>query len=193
MVHNHTIQMLIKVDKNVIIAYYKISRCDKIRLTICSKVKLKIERSIVMLTTFKATANKTATGLQVESESRGFKLTFDEPKELGGTDTGMNPVEGILCALGACQSICCAAFAESQNFTYSKFWVELEGDLDPDGFMGLSDCRNGFQEIRFVMHFKTDEPQEKVNSFAKFIESRCPVGDVLANGVKLICKAAVKE
>lgn len=146
-----------------------------------------------MLTTFKAVAKKTKTGLQVESTARNFTFTYDEPAELGGTDTGMNPVEGVLCSLGACQSIVCAAFAEAQGFKYEEFWVELEGDLDPDGFMGLADCRNGFQEIRFTMHFKTDEPQEKVDAFAEFIEKRCPVGDNLANGVKLVRTAAVKE
>lgn len=147
-----------------------------------------------MKTTFKATAKKTATGLQVETAARDFKIIFDEPESLGGTDTGMNPVEGILCALGACQSIVCAAFARVQRFTYEDFWVELEGDLDPDGFTGKNpDVRNGFQEIRFSFHFKTDEPQEKVDAFADFIESRCPVGDNLGNGVKLIRTAAVKE
>lgn len=147
-----------------------------------------------MLTTFKAEAHKTATGLQVESEARGFKMILDEPAELGGTDTGMNPVEAILCALGSCQSIVCAAFARLQRFTYDEFWVELEGDLDPDGFMGKNpDARNGFQEIRFTFHFKTDEPQEKVDAFSDFIESRCPVGDNLGNGVKLVRVGAVKE
>ena len=147
-----------------------------------------------MLTTFKATAKKTETGLQVESEARGFKITLDEPKSLGGTDTGMNPVEGILCSLGACQSIVCAAFARYKRFKYEEFWVELEGDLDPDGFTGKNpDVRNGFQEIRFSFHFKTDEPQEKIDEFADFIESRCPVGDNLGNGVKLVRTAAVKE
>ena len=147
-----------------------------------------------MLTTFKATAKKTATGLQVETGARDFRITFDEPLALGGTDTGMNPVEGILCALGACQSIVCAAFAPYQEFEYEDFWVELEGDLDPDGFMGKNpDARNGFQEIRFSFHFKTDEPQEKIDAFADFIESRCPVGDNLGHGVKLVRTAAVKE
>lgn len=146
-----------------------------------------------MLTTFKAVAKKTDTGLQVESTARGFKFTYDEPKDLGGTDTGMNPVEGVLCSLGACQSIVVAAFARSQRFEYEEFWVELEGDLDPDGFMGKSDARNGFQEIRFTFHFKTNEPQEKVDAFADFVESRCPVGDNLANGVKLVRVGAVKE
>jgi phosphoglycerate kinase len=90
-----------------------------------------------MLTTFKASAKKTATGLQVETQARNFTLTIDEPEALGGTDTGMNPVEAVLCALGACQAIVCAAFAASQDFSYEEFWMDVEGDLDPDGFMGL--------------------------------------------------------
>ncbi len=146
-----------------------------------------------MLTTFTAKVSKTATGLQAVADARGFKITFDEPEELGGTNTGMNPVEGVLCALGACQSIVVAAFAESQDFKYDEFWIELEGDLDPDGFMGLADCRNGFQQIRYTHHFKTDEPQEKIDAFSKFVESRCPVGDNLANGVELVRVASIKE
>ncbi|WP_312428079.1 OsmC family protein [Lacrimispora sp.] len=139
-----------------------------------------------MLTTFKATAKALPEGLQVETNSRGFKILFDEPEDLGGTDTAMNPVEGLLCALGACQSIVVKAFAAAHNITFEEFHVELEGDLDPDGFMGLADVRNGFQEIRFVMHFKTNEPKDKIEEFAKFIENTCPVGDCLSNGVKLV-------
>ena len=147
-----------------------------------------------VLTTFKAKATKTETGLQVNTDARGFALTLDEPKELGGSDTGMNPVEALLCSLGACQSIVAAAFARMQHFSYESFSVELEGDLDPDGFTGKNpDVRNGFQEIRFTMHIKTDEPQEKAEAFADFIESRCPVGDCLGNGVKLVRSGVVRD
>ncbi|NCD04841.1 MAG: OsmC family peroxiredoxin [Spirochaetia bacterium] len=146
-----------------------------------------------MITTFKATARKLKDGLQVETDSRGFKILLDEPEELGGTNVGMNPVEALLCALGACQSIVAAAFASSQDFSFEEFHVELEGDLDPDGFMGLADVRNGFQEIRYKMHFKTNETQEKAEEFAKFIETRCPVGDCLANGVKLVSAGTILD
>lgn len=147
-----------------------------------------------MLTTFKATAKKTAEGLQVETDARGFKIVMDEPEEMGGTNTGMNPVEAVLCALGACQSIVAAAFAEANDFHFEEFHVELEGDLDPDGFMGLAEgVRNGFQEIRFTMHFKTNESQEKAEAFANFIEERCPVGDCLVNGVKLVRAGVVRD
>ncbi|OMD59748.1 OsmC family protein [Paenibacillus odorifer] len=143
-----------------------------------------------MLTTFKATAKKLPNGMQVETNSRGFKIIMDEPEDLGGTDVGLNPVEALLCAFGACQAIVASAFADANDFSFEEFYVELEGDLDPDGFMGLADVRNGFQEIRFVMHFKTNESQEKADAFTDFIEKTCPVGDCLANGVKLV-KAGV--
>ncbi|MGE4485359.1 MAG: OsmC family protein [Oscillospiraceae bacterium] len=146
-----------------------------------------------MLTTFKASVKKLPNGMQVEADARGFKITLDEPRELGGTDIAMNPVEAVLCAFGACQSIVAAAFAKAQKFKFEEVHVELEGDLDPDGFMGLADVRNGFQEIRYAIHFKTDEPQEKAEAFADFIESRCPVGDCLANGVKLVRAGVITE
>lgn len=146
-----------------------------------------------MLIPFKAVATKTDVGMQVECESRNFKIIIDEPPESGGADTGMTPVEAQLCALGACQSIVAAAFAESQNFKFEKFYVEIEGDLDPDGFMGLADVPKGFQEIRFTMHFKTDEPQEKCEAFARFIQNTCPIGETLKTGVSLVCTGVVKD
>lgn len=143
--------------------------------------------------TFKATSRKLPEGLAVESNVRGFKMVLDEPEDLGGTNKGMNPVEALLCALGSCQSIVAAVFAEQQGINLQEFWVELEGDLDTDGFMGLSDVRPGFLEVRFKMHIKSDSPEDKVKEFAKFIEKRCPVGDTLANGVKLVSSGVVIE
>ncbi|WP_217588120.1 OsmC family protein [Lentibacillus saliphilus] len=133
-------------------------------------------------TTFNATAHLQK-GVQVKAQSRNFEITVDEPKSLGGTDTGMNPVELVLCALGACQSIVAGAFAGKFGITFSDFRVELEGDLDTDGFLGKSDVRKGYSEIRYNIHIKTDEPKEKVEEFIEFIENTCPVGDTIANTV----------
>ncbi|HPF42368.1 MAG TPA: OsmC family protein [Bacillota bacterium] len=144
-----------------------------------------------MITTFKASVKKTEKGLQTEGTARGFKIILDEPAGLGGSDTGMNPVEALLVALGGCQAICAAAFAKANGVKFEEFHTELEGDIDLDGFMGKSDVRPGFQEIRFTMHFKTDEPQEKIDKFVKFIEKTCPVGDTIGIGTKLVCAGGV--
>ena len=147
-----------------------------------------------MKQTFKVVAKKTGDGLQVQSDARGFKIIMDEPEDLGGTNTGMNPVESLLCALGSCQTIVAYAFAEAKGINLEGFHVELEGDLDPDGFMGLAEgVRNGFQEIRYSMHFKSDASKEDLEDYAKFIESRCPVGDCLQNGVSMKLTNVVVE
>ena len=120
-----------------------------------------------MNTIFKATAKKLPEGLQVETTARNFKILLDEPEDLGGTDKGLNPVEAVLSALGACQTICAYAFAGAMH-------------------IDLKDFRNGFSEVRFTMHMTTDASQKKAEKLADFIESRCPVGDCLENSVKLI-------
>jgi len=136
------------------------------------------------MTTFKAIARKKE-GLAVEAEAREFKVLIDEPEELGGTNRGMNPVELLLCSLGACQTIVASAFAGEFGINLEDFWVEVEGDLDTDGFLGLADVRMGYSNIRFNMHIKSDASEETLKEFVEFIEKRCPVGDSIGNGVKL--------
>ncbi|MBN2048666.1 MAG: OsmC family protein [Anaerolineaceae bacterium] len=137
--------------------------------------------------TFKATARKMDGGLSVESESRGFKFILDEPPSLGGTDAGMNPVEALLGALGACQTIVAFAFAKAHGIALEDFWIELEGDLDTDGFLkGKPGVRNGFSEVRLTTHIKSDASEEKAREFVEFIHSRCPVGDSMANLTQIV-------
>ncbi|RKN65445.1 OsmC family protein [Paenibacillus ginsengarvi] len=142
--------------------------------------------------TFKATAHLQE-GVVVKVQSRNFELTIDEPKSLGGTDTGMNPVEAVLGALGACQSIVARVYARKFNVRLDGFWVELEGDIDLDGFFNKSDVRKGYSDIRYTFHIKTDSPREQVEQFIEFLERTCPVGDTIANPVNLKLNGIVIE
>lgn len=134
--------------------------------------------------TFKSIVKKQV-GIAVEVESRGFKVTVDEPKSLGGTDTGMNPVELLLGSLGACQVITALVFAPAQGINIEDMRVELEGDLDIDGFTGKNpDAEKGYSEIRYHFYIKSDASQEKLHQLIKFVEDRCPVGQTLLKEVK---------
>lgn len=145
------------------------------------------------LTTFKATS-KLVEGLQVDNFVRNFQVRMDEPKSLGGTDTGMNPVEAQLIALGSCQVIVAGAFAKAHGIDLQEFWVELEGDLDPEGFLhGKPGVRMGFQEVRLTPHIKTSSSPEEVKKFMEFVQTRCPVGDVMVNGTQVVPAEAVIE
>ena len=142
--------------------------------------------------TFKATTHLQR-GMVVKAKSRNFEITIDEPKTLGGTDEGMNPVELMLCALGACQSIVARVYARKFGVALEDFWVELEGDLDTDGFMNKTDVRRGYSDVRYNIHIKTDAPREKVEEFVEFIERTCPVGDTIANPVNVKLNRIVME
>ena len=144
--------------------------------------------------TFKAVSRKGKGGLVVENESRGFKIVMDEPENLGGTDKGMNPVEGLLVSLGSYLVIVGSAFAKGQGIDLQDLWVEIEGDLDSDGFLlGKEGVRPGFEAVRFTIHIKSSSPEEKLGEFMKFMESRCPVSDTLGNGTRVIANKLVIE
>lgn len=139
-----------------------------------------------MLTTSKVEVSSTGTGLQVKAGCRGFEIVFDEPEEAGGANTGMNPVEGLLGALGACQSIATMIFAHAQGIALDGVSIEVEGDIDPDGFMGVNPkVRNGLQEVRTKVHVKCDDA-EAARGLAELAEERCPVGDCLRNPVPVV-------
>lgn len=131
--------------------------------------------------------------IRVETESRNHKVIVDEPANLGGTDKGMNPVELLLSALGACQSIVARTYAKKFNIELQNFWVELEGDIDTDGFLGKSDVRPGFQSIRYTFHIETTASKEKIEAYKEFIESHCPVGNTIASPVDLVSQEVVIE
>lgn len=135
---------------------------------------------------YQATARKTPSSLQVDVHSRGVHTTIDEPASLGGTNTGMNPVELILSALGTSLQETAAKLASGNKFNYEQMAVSLEGDLDAAGFMGDPDIRNGFQEIRYRLEFKTQASQAECGRFADLVAANCPVEDMLKNGVNVV-------
>ncbi len=138
------------------------------------------------ITNMKAVVKWTKEGVYCEGESRGFKVALDEPKELGGTDKAMNPVELLLNSLGGCMAICAAAFAKKCKVNLQDCSVEIVGDIDLDGFMGLNpNVRNGYSEIRYKLNIVSDSPQENIEKLIQVIEEKCPVSDTL-KGVKVV-------
>ena len=121
-------------------------------------------------------------GLEMKVEARGLTFILDEPESLGGTDKGMNPVEALLGALGGCVGICIQSFAGAHNIKVKDFSVRLEGDLDPDGFMGLNpQAKKGFSEIRTFIDIEAENTPEEIREFIKFVEATCPVNDTILN------------
>jgi len=119
-------------------------------------------------------------------ETRGFKMTIDEPETLGGTNGGANPVEYILAALSGCLNVVGHLVASEMGFKLNGLELVLEGDLDPAKFTGKSmDGRAGYSEIRVTLKPDSDADKETLDKWVKVVESRCPVSDNISNPTPL--------
>ncbi len=124
-------------------------------------------------------------GLTTQVESRGFSYILDEPPSLGGNDKGMNPVEALLSALGACKCIVARAFAENHGINLKSIHIDLDGVLDPDGFLGKNqNAKIGFSKITTKYYIQADNSEDEIKKFVAFIESHCPVHDTLQNAAE---------
>lgn len=119
-------------------------------------------------------------GKEDDTRTEPFVFDADEPPVLIGGDTGANPVEFVLHALGACLTTTMVYHAAARGIEIEAVDSELEGDLDVRGFMGLSDeVRKGYQTVRVNMRVKSDAKPETLAELAKF----SPVYDVVSSSL----------
>lgn len=122
-------------------------------------------------------------GMEDASRTEDFVFNNGEPPILLGNNEGANPVEFILHALAGCMTTTMALHAAAKGIELKSVESELKGDLDVQGFLGLSDqVRNGYREIQVAFKVDgdiTDEQKETLISFAQ----KSPVFDVVTNPV----------
>ncbi len=115
-------------------------------------------------------------------EARDFKIIVDEPKNLGGTDAGPNPVEYVLAALAGCLNVVGHLIAKEMDFTLRGIELEIEGELDPAKFMGkTTEERAGYKEIRVMIKPDADANKEILDKWVIAVKDRCPVSDNIAH------------
>lgn len=131
-------------------------------------------------------------GFKVETCSREFTLTADEPEMLCGTDTAANPVEMVLQAYGACLTIGYAMNAAVRGVRIDDIKISLEGEIDLPGFLGLEppeklnmDKLPGFKNINVKVEIKADADAKTLNELHGHVVKTSPVGITLSRPVKI--------
>ncbi len=123
-------------------------------------------------------------GFRSEATIRDFSSAkSDEPVQLGGTNTGPNPVEQVLGALGNCLAVGYAANATAAGITINDLKIEIEGDLDLHTFLGLSDGNAGFSNISVKVKLDSDASPEALQALHEKVTSTSPVGHTLNRAV----------
>jgi uncharacterized OsmC-like protein len=119
-------------------------------------------------------------GQEDTTRTKPFVLDADEPPVLLGKDQGANPVEFVLHALAACLTTSLVYHAAARGIQIESIESRLEGDLDLQGFLGLSEqVRRGYQQVRASFTIKSDASAEQLETLMKF----SPVFDIVSNPV----------
>ncbi|MGI9449390.1 MAG: OsmC family protein [Geminicoccaceae bacterium] len=123
-------------------------------------------------------------GFRSETKIRDFgSARSDEPNQLGGTNTGPNPVEQVLGALGNCLAVGYAANATAMGIAIKNLTIKVEGDLDLHTFLGLKDGNAGFSQISAKVELDSDASPKDVQALHAKVTSTSPVGHTLNRAV----------
>jgi uncharacterized OsmC-like protein len=118
------------------------------------------------------------------THAKDFAYDADHPAVLVGADQAPTPVEFLLHAIGACLMAGVANIASARGVNLTCVEAHIEGDVDVQGLLGLSDdVRNGYEQIRVTFHIEGDAPEEKLREIVEQSRNRSAVYDVLTNGV----------
>lgn len=114
------------------------------------------------------------------AKARQFQIVVDEPPSLGGADEAANPVEYLLASYAGCLNVVGHLVAKEQGLEIGGLSIEIEGDLDPRKFLGISqEERAGYQALTVRLTPDNVLPKHDLDIWLKEVSARCPVSDNL--------------
>ena len=99
------------------------------------------------------------------------QLVIDQPKEKGGDDAGMTPLEIFLASLGACAGVYASSYCKNAQIDSRNLKISVNSELCPD-------APKRFKEIKVSIDLgqPVGERKEALLNFVK----NCPVHHTLA-------------
>ena len=120
---------------------------------------------------------------------RNFEFNIDEPGQLLGINSYPNPQEYLLGGLAGCMAVTFIAGATLMNIRLESLSLEIDGELDLQGFLGLNpDVNPGFPELKFIFHVEGNGTQEQYEKLMERVTMHSPNYNTIKNEVKVIGK-----
>jgi len=129
------------------------------------------------------TVHGSATGFAQEIAIEQHRLTADEPVSVGGTDTGPNPYDLLLAALGSCTSMTVAMYARRKRWPLESVTVRLSHSR-----VHAADCAESETKVGLLDHVHRDvefsgQLSEEQRARLLDIASKCPVHRTLESEI----------
>jgi uncharacterized OsmC-like protein len=126
-------------------------------------------------------------GFQSQAQIRTFTIPMDEPSGLGGSDTAPNMVEMVLGAYGCCLTTGYVMNAALQGIELEGVEIDVEGDLDLNGFFGLSaEAWPGYTDVRARVHLTAPNAStQQLHALHAVVTKTSPVGCILERPVRV--------
>jgi uncharacterized OsmC-like protein len=121
-----------------------------------------------------------------EEVPRRFSFVIDEPYELGGSNAFPNPQEYLLAALNACMTVGYAAQCAIRGITLTKLEIEIEGEIDLRGFLGIDPTvPPGYESLSYTVRINGDATKEQFAEIHEAVMATSPNFFNVANAVVL--------
>jgi len=145
---------------------------------------------------FKAT-NKWESGPRNTSEIQGFygackndttrvtpfKCSTDMPTVLNGTDVAPSPPEFLLHTLASCITTSMMLLASANGIKVDNVTVNVEGDLNLNGFLGLDSCiLKEYEQVKVSIDVDGDLTSEEKNMLLE-LAKKSPIYNTILNPV----------
>jgi uncharacterized OsmC-like protein len=115
-----------------------------------------------------------------------MSFEIDEPPVLLGNNQGANPVEYLLVGLSGCLTTSMVAHAAARGIKLRGVQSRLEGELDVQGFLGLSETIPvGYKNIRVTFKIDGDLSDEEKEELIDMAQKYSPVFNSIAKPVPM--------
>jgi uncharacterized OsmC-like protein len=106
-----------------------------------------------------------------EEKEQDFDIMIDEPLDLLGTAKYPNPQQVLFAAINACIMNTFVVNAAAKGVHLESLEIELEGDIDLRGFLGIDESvPRGYEELNFVARVRGDGTREQ---FEEILKAAC--------------------